>query len=270
MSYIPPTTEGWTSQKFGTNPGGYNPSGGHTGEDIAIPIGTPLVAMADGVVVHVGPFTGTYTDNPWWIMPSFAGFVVTVDYGEYLSHYAHCSGSPVLSGKRVAQGDVVAYSGNTGGATSGPHCHWEVMRNGWNLQSSTYGRIDPRSIIGAPIAAQGNTEQGDDFMATLTDDEKKRWLAACDRINGVVRDSPVLNIADGAYMNNMRDAQHAAVMDALGKTLNKDDGGYIVKLVQAIKPGTTDVKAVADALAGIIPAGIAKEVADELSNRLKG
>jgi len=41
-----------------------------------------------------------------------------------------------------------------------------------------------------------------------------------------------------------------------------------VKLVQAIKPGSTDVKAVADALAGIIPAGIAAEVADELAARL--
>jgi len=117
------------------------------------------------------------------------------------------------------------------------------------------------------LAAQGSIEEGDIFMA-LTDAEQKRLLAAADRINGRVKDQDVLNAADGAYMNNTRDAQFAAVMDALGKTLNKDDGGYIVKLVQAIKPGTTDVKAVADALAGIIPASIAKEVADELSARL--
>jgi murein DD-endopeptidase MepM/ murein hydrolase activator NlpD len=211
MTYIPPTAEGWTSQKFGTNPGGYNPAGGHTGEDIAIPIGTPLVAMADGVVVHVGPFSGKYTDNPWWIMPSFAGFVVTVDYGEYLSHYAHCSGSPVLSGKRVAQGDVVAYSGNTGGATSGPHCHWEVMRDGWDLQSSTYGRIDPRSIIGAPIAAQGDitppaatteaTESEEDFMGGTIDAGQAEDIAKraaelvlagiLDKIDNKVRINPV-------------------------------------------------------------------------------
>jgi len=119
------------------------------------------------------------------------------------------------------------------------------------------------------IAAQGTITEGDIFMA-LTDKEQKRILDAADRINGRVHDVDVLNAADGAYMNNTRDAQFAAVMDALGKTLNKDDGGYIVKLVQAIKPGTTDAKAVADALAGIIPASIAKEVADELSNRLKG
>jgi hypothetical protein len=119
------------------------------------------------------------------------------------------------------------------------------------------------------LASQGDVIEGD-FLMALTDAEQKRLLAAADRINGRIKDADVLNVSDGAYMNNTRDAQFAAIMDALGKTLNKDDGGYIVKLVQAIKPGSTDVKAVADALAAIIPAGIAKEVADELANRLKG
>jgi len=139
--------------------------------------------MADGVVVHVGYFDGKYSDNPWWIEPSFAGFVVTVDYGDYLSQYAHCSGSPVLSGKRVAQGDVVAYSGNTGSATSGPHCHWEVMPDGWDFQNGTYGRIDPRSIIGAPVAAQGTitpqstTESEEDFMGGFIDKTQAEDIA---------------------------------------------------------------------------------------------
>jgi hypothetical protein len=119
------------------------------------------------------------------------------------------------------------------------------------------------------LASQGDVIEGD-FLMALTDAEQKRLLAAADRINGRIKDADVLNVADGAYMNNTRDAQFAAIMDALGKTLNKDDGGYIVKLVQAIKPGSTDAKAVADALAGIIPAGIAKEVADELAARLGG
>jgi murein DD-endopeptidase MepM/ murein hydrolase activator NlpD len=95
----------------------------------------------------VGYFTGSYLDNPWWIEPSFAGFVVSVDYGPYVSHYAHCSSSPVKAGQAVRQGQVVAYSGNTGTATSGPHCHWEVMPDGWDLTSPTSGRIDPRSIV---------------------------------------------------------------------------------------------------------------------------
>ena len=144
----------------------------------------------------------------------------------------------------------------------------------WTTGPTTLQALPKQGLIGyirprGGLAAQGSITEGDIFMA-LTDAEQKRLLAAADRINGRVKDQDVLNAADGAYMNNTRDAQFAAVMEALGKTLNKDDGGYIVKLVQAIKPGTTDVKAVADALAGIIPASIAKEVADELSNRLKG
>jgi len=119
------------------------------------------------------------------------------------------------------------------------------------------------------LAAQGTITEGD-FLMALTDAEQKRLLAAADRINGRIKDSDVLNVADGAYMNNTRDAQFAAVMDALGKTLNKDDGGYIVKLVQAIKPGSTDAAAVADAIAAIIPGDIATEVANELATRLGG
>ena len=122
-------------------------------------------------------------------------------------------------------------------------------------------------LAGDGLASQGSIKEGD-ILDMATDEEFQRLLRAADRINGRVKDVDVLNAADGAYMNNTRDAQFAAIMDALGKTLNKDDGGYIVKLVQAIKPGSTDVQAVADALAGIIPAGIAKEVANELSARL--
>jgi len=143
----------------------------------------------------------------------------------------------------------------------------------WTTGPTTIQHLPRRGLLGiirprtGTIAVQGTTEQGDTFMA-LTDKEQKRILDAADRINGRVHDVDVLNAKDGAYMNNMRDAQHAAVMEALGKTLNKDDGGYIVKLVQAIKPGATDAKAAADALAGIIPSSIASEVADELAKRL--
>ncbi|MDZ4233908.1 MAG: M23 family metallopeptidase [Dietzia sp.] len=102
--------------------------------------------------------------------PSFAGYVVTVDYGRYISHYAHCSGSPVLSGKRVYQGDIVAYSGNTGSATTGPHLHWEVMPDGWDFNNGTYGRINPRSITGSGIAAAGVTTQATPAPAPQEDE----------------------------------------------------------------------------------------------------
>lgn len=78
----------------------------------------------------------------------------------------------------------------------------------------------------------------------------------------------MLNKADGAYMNNTRDAQHVAVMEALGKTLNKADGGYIVGLIEAIRPGTNDPEAAAAALAELIPADIAQQVVSLLSQKL--
>jgi hypothetical protein len=118
-------------------------------------------------------------------------------------------------------------------------------------------------IQGTPVI----TNEGDMFMA-LSDAEQKRILAAADRINGRVKDVDVLNANDGAYLNKMRDAQHAEIMEALGKTLNKADGNYIVNLVQAIKPGSTDPKAVADALLALIPGPIAKAVAEEFYARL--
>ena len=217
MNFIPPTTKGWTSQKFGTYPGGFNPAGGHTGEDIAVPVGTPLVAMAEGVVVHVGYFSGKYSDNPWWIHPGFAGYVVSIDYGDYISHYAHCSGSPVLSGKRVRQGDVVAYSGNTGTATSGPHLHWEVMPDHWDFNNGTYGRINPRTITNQTIAPQGDTEED-----ALTDDQMYELKV---------------------FIQEDNEKRHVATRNAIVAELSKKiaDNGYDVKVfTQAVDNANTD------------------------------
>lgn len=191
MSYIAPTLAGWTSQRFGTHPGGFNPAGGHTGEDIACDVGTPLMAMAGGVVVHVGYFAGTYLDNPWWIEPGFAGFVVSVDYGPYVSHYAHCSSSPVKVGQAVRQGQVVAYSGNTGTATTGPHVHWELMPDGWDLGTDTYGRINPRSIVNGITPQSTTTAPKENTLSAAEVKEIKAAIASSekrlrDHINAVL------------------------------------------------------------------------------------
>ncbi len=90
----------------------------HQGVDIANKLGNPVVATADGLVVHAGWTRGGY------------GKVVQISHGYgYSTRYAHCSRLKVSRGDRVRRGDVVAYVGSTGNAT-GPHCHYEVRLYG--------------------------------------------------------------------------------------------------------------------------------------------
>jgi len=91
--------------------------GFHSGIDINAGYGSPIRTAANGVVSFVGWRTGY-------------GKTVIVDHGfGYQTLYGHASGFAVSSGQRVKKGQVVAYIGMTGFAT-GPHVHYEVIRNG--------------------------------------------------------------------------------------------------------------------------------------------
>jgi len=146
------------SQYFGWNKGGLNPIGGHTAIDAALEIGTPLRAPADGTVVFAQEFARMDgADNPWLLTPG-GGKVIGIDAGpgKPLFIMAHLSAYAAFKGQTVKQGDIVAYSGNSGTWTTGPHCHFEVMPDQWNLQNGTYGRVDPAWYCkgywsGAPI-----------------------------------------------------------------------------------------------------------------------
>jgi len=133
------------SQWFGQNPGGYNPAGGHTGIDAAIAAGTPLLAADDGVIEHEGWFgTQDGSDNPWWLTDG-GGIQIVLNTGDGKPNinYAHLSASLVDRGQRVTKGQLIGYSGNTGRWTTGPHCHLEALPPGYNLNTNTYGRVDP-------------------------------------------------------------------------------------------------------------------------------
>lgn len=145
MTCIWPFPEGTPiSQPFGSNPSnGFNPAGGHTGTDFAVPTGTPVMAIADGVVRGVGQLPEPYTSNPWWIEGRWAGNVVIIDHGPVVSVSAHLSEWHVNLGDQVTQGQVIGLSGATGGASTGPHCHFETLPDGWDFQNGTYGRVNP-------------------------------------------------------------------------------------------------------------------------------
>ena len=89
-----------------------------------MPVGTPVVASADGVVTWVkedtlGP-TGNYKDNNGIALRHVDGNVSL-----YL-HLQH-NGALVEVGQDVLQGDVVGYSGNSGNSTK-PHLHWDLRQ----------------------------------------------------------------------------------------------------------------------------------------------
>jgi murein DD-endopeptidase MepM/ murein hydrolase activator NlpD len=89
----------------------------HEGLDIGAPIGTPIVAPADGVVTFSGP------------KPGFGNFV-QIDHGYGVETiFGHASSLSVKKGQKVSRGDKIATVGNTGYST-GPHVHYEVRVNG--------------------------------------------------------------------------------------------------------------------------------------------
>ncbi len=89
----------------------------HGGTDIAAPLGTPILAAADGTVV-----TATWHNS--------YGYYVKIKHDNtYSTLYGHCSALHVSAGQTVKQGQVIADCGSTGYST-GPHCHFEVIQNG--------------------------------------------------------------------------------------------------------------------------------------------
>lgn len=89
----------------------------HSGIDIGVDYNTPIHAADGGRVILAG-WCGGY------------GNAVIIDHGNGLQTlYGHNTSVAVSEGQTVSQGQVIAYSGSTGYST-GPHCHFEVRRNG--------------------------------------------------------------------------------------------------------------------------------------------
>ncbi|RJQ24398.1 LysM peptidoglycan-binding domain-containing protein [Candidatus Parcubacteria bacterium] len=89
----------------------------HNGIDISAPIGTPIVAAADGVVIH--------SDHK---QRGFGNLIVIEHIGSWFTVYGHNQVNLVNVGERVNQGQVIAKVGRSGNAT-GMHLHFEVRQH---------------------------------------------------------------------------------------------------------------------------------------------
>lgn len=93
----------------------------HAGLDFSAPQGTPIYATADGVVTTAGFSNGGYGNH----------VVINHGYG-YETLYGHMFRVKVRVGQSVKRGDLIGWVGSTGKST-GPHCHYEVHKNGQKL-----------------------------------------------------------------------------------------------------------------------------------------
>jgi murein DD-endopeptidase MepM/ murein hydrolase activator NlpD len=108
----------------------------HAGIDLANSIGTPIVAVSDGVVIDAGPTAG----YGMWVKLRHADGTVTL--------YGHVNTTTVSVGQRVMAGDQIATIGNRGDST-GPHLHFEVLLNGTQ-------RVDPVPWLATRGLSLGN------------------------------------------------------------------------------------------------------------------
>jgi murein DD-endopeptidase MepM/ murein hydrolase activator NlpD len=66
------------------------------------------------------------------------GYTVVIENGNgFRTAYAHNRSNTVKVGQRVRRGEVIAYSGSSG-ASTGPHVHYEVWKNGESVNPSEY------------------------------------------------------------------------------------------------------------------------------------
>ncbi|HEY0107158.1 MAG TPA: peptidoglycan DD-metalloendopeptidase family protein, partial [Rhizomicrobium sp.] len=112
----------------------------HKGIDFAVPVGTPVMAAGTGTVKIAGRASGY-------------GNYMRVDMGNgYGFAYGHLSrfAPGIHAGSRVHQGEIVAYSGNTGLST-GPHLHYEDLVGGVQVNPLTLKVAQGRKLFGRDL-----------------------------------------------------------------------------------------------------------------------
>jgi len=130
LPFLPPVEE-YRPENFGSRRRiNGEPRMPHAGVDLRLPEGTPVRAIADGVVAFAGE-------------QFFGGRSVVIDHGGgVFSLYYHLKEYSVAEGRRVSRGERIGSVGATGRAT-GPHLHFGVRVPG--------GRVDPSLLFALPV-----------------------------------------------------------------------------------------------------------------------
>lgn len=128
LSSIPSVApvNGWITSGFGVR---ISPFTGiktmHAGIDVAAPVGSPVFASADGVVIFSGKKQG------------YGNFIMLAHGYGVVTAYGHNAENMVQIGQKVVRGEQLATVGMTG-RTTGPHVHYEVILNGKNTNPTKF------------------------------------------------------------------------------------------------------------------------------------
>jgi murein DD-endopeptidase MepM/ murein hydrolase activator NlpD len=123
-----PVRKGWVSSYYGTRTDPFTGRRAmHHGMDFAGKEGSEVLAVASGVVTFSGKHYGY-------------GEMVEISHGNgYITRYAHNRENLVKAGDVVEKGQAIALMGSTGRST-GPHVHFEVLKNGRGVDPGSYIR----------------------------------------------------------------------------------------------------------------------------------
>lgn len=114
----------------------------HKGTDFAARTGTPIMAAGHGIIERASRYGGY-------------GKYVRIKHAKgYQTAYAHMSryGKGIKKGKRVRQGQIIGYVGSTGKST-GPHLHYEVLKNGKHVNAMRLKLPTGRTLEGEVLEA---------------------------------------------------------------------------------------------------------------------
>jgi murein DD-endopeptidase MepM/ murein hydrolase activator NlpD len=112
----------------------------HKGQDFRAAAGTPILAATDGRIVAAGRAGG------------YGNQVRIAHAGGLMTSYSHMSRIATRVGEAVRQGEVIGYVGSTGLST-GPHLHYELYRNGVQVNPASVKYITRAQLSGAELAA---------------------------------------------------------------------------------------------------------------------
>lgn len=137
---------------------GYNKM--HKGLDFAAPRGTPIYAAGDGVVQFAGR------------KGSYGKYVQIRHNATYSTAYAHMHriAKGIRNGKRVKQGQKIGAVGTTGRST-GPHLHYEIVKNGHRINPLTVKTLESLRLAGKDLKRfHAQMSEADQQFAALADD----------------------------------------------------------------------------------------------------